>query len=189
MTAPTPAVPVFTDGTALTNTQLANLPQCVSDAIFWMQGGTLRAEKPFALAYTNPGVLFTIPNATDTVVFFNKIILNTDNMWVGSLDHFTVNTPGWYRISLQIHYFLDPNGYRVGRILVNGTSPFTNAVSSDCRIAETINEGCVLFTSAVVHLAQGATIYASTWQNTGGAISLLQTFSSSFMSAEWIAPF
>lgn len=189
VTAPTPAVPVFTDGTTLTSTQVTNLSQSVEDAIFYMQGGNLRAEKPFVLAYSHDTFVQTVQNATDTVIPFAKVIGNTDNMWVGSLNQFVVNTPGWYRISLQIHYGAEANGYRAARILINGTSPFANAIASDVRAAETTNEGCVLFTSAVAHLNTGANIYASTWQNSGGPLNLLKTFSSSFMSAEWIAAY
>ena len=190
VTAPTPAIPTFVDGQTLTSQNTIDISSSLYNILSFTQSREttnlpLRTVKPLCVAYAKTAQ--AIPNAVDTIVQFKTPIANTDNMWNGAVNYFTVVSSGWYRLSLQVHY--DNSGttsIRAARILVNGTSPTANAVASDVRAPTTVNEGTVLFCSTLAHLLQGATIYASTWAN-AGAINLRTDFSSSFMSAEWIA--
>lgn len=190
VTAPTPAVPTFVDGQTITSQNTIDIANSLYSILTYTQSREraslpLRTVKPLCVAYQKTAQ--PIPNAVDTIVSFETPLANTDNMWNGAVQYFTVVSSGWYRLSLQVHY--DNSGttsIRAARILVNGTNPNANAVASDVRAPTTINEGTVLFCSTLAHLAQGATIYASTWAN-AGPINLRTDFSGSFMSAEWIA--
>lgn len=188
VTAPVPPIPTFTEGTRLEENGLNSLSLNLRNLFNQTQGG-FRTRKPICAAYqTAPQ---SIPTNVDTIMLFGGIAVNTDNMWAtGANFALQVNTPGWYRLATQIHYNVDAVGIRACKLLVNGTDPNTNAVASDNRPPVTTGEGTVIGCQApLVHLAPGVFVYVNTYQNAGVGVSTVTTYSGSFVSAEWVAPY
>lgn len=125
---------------------------------------------------------FAVPNATDTQILWDVADVNTDNMWSSP-------SPGFMTVQTAGVYFLYAQSVHTGafstfttRLLVNGTSPSTNAVGS---FSGNANGGNI---SAVVPLAANATIYGFVSQSTGGSVNLATTFGGCRMAAVWLSP-
>lgn len=185
--APTPAIPTFVDGATTIVSPLNDLTASFTNLYNYTQGG-FRTEKPLCVVYRLKSEGGPRPSV-DNLVNWDSVYANTDFMFTASAnDTLTVHTPGWYRLSLQVHFDATPAGLRACKIMVNGSAPGTNSVATDARIPVTSSEGTVVFCSALVGLAAGSTILANCYQSSGGASMVITTFSASFLSAEWISP-
>jgi hypothetical protein len=191
VTSPYPALPTFTDGTALTDASLNALSSNLGNLYTQTQSG-FRTVKPMCVVYADLDPAFAPASGVNELMPWDTVFQNTDAMFVTSQNTlFTVYSPGWYRISLQIHFDTVATGIRACKILINGTDPNGNAVSADARNPVTDGEGTVLFCSALVDCPKDTQIRANLYQdNTGDDVvsSTVTDFSGSFMSAEWIAP-
>lgn len=180
MTAPTPAIPSFTDGVVVNAANLNAISSNLSNLYTYTQGGFRTSKPQCAVRLTN--TTFSVPNATDTQIQWNTADINTDNMWIGTLPgQMTVNTAGTYFLYCQAVHQAGFSTYAV-RLLVNGTSPSTNGVGT---FSGTANGASI---SAMVPLAAGATIYGFVYQSTGAAVNLTTAFGSARMAAFFVSP-
>lgn len=178
-----PTTPVFLDGRTITAAQLTTIGTHAA-ALFTRAQGGFRTRKPVLQVYNNSGI--GIPATTNYTVGWLGASFNTDGMWsAASPAQVVVNTPGWYRLALQVHWDSTPNGIRSCKIVVNGTDPSASSVATANRYP-CAGEGTVVFCQCVTKLAAGALIYATLYTTTASGI--ISTYSGSYMSAEWIAP-
>lgn len=156
-------------------------------ALYTQTVGGWRTGKPMCLvkAVDAGGV----PNSTDTVIQFQTAAQDTDGMYSStSPTQLTVQTTGWYRVVLQVHWDTTTTGRRACKIMVNGIDPGSNAIASDARDLGTPGEGTLTSCEGLAHLAAGATIYGNVWQSSGGTLHFVSGFSGTFLSAEWLMP-
>jgi hypothetical protein len=187
LVAPTPAIPTFTDGLIVTQTNLNGLGTNLKNLYSYLMGG-FRTFKPICSVTTTADQ--SVTTSADGVISWDKDSIDTDNMWVATgKDHMTINTAGLYQLQLQVHWGTDnATNLRAAKILVNGTNPTTNAVAADAVPAFTIGEGPVNNCSALVALNAGSSIYANRFQDSGATIPVKTVFGGCHMSAEWISP-
>lgn len=88
-----PTIPFLPAGYVV---QLADLQNLAAAATFAL-------TKPAVYAVDNTGGM-AIPTVFGTFVGFTTTFINTDAMWIaGSPKRFTINTPGWYKISYGVN--------------------------------------------------------------------------------------
>jgi hypothetical protein len=186
MTAPT----TFTDGVVVHQADLNNLSTNIDTLCQLTTGKTAAsgvATKPITYAALTANQ--SIPDSTITVVSWNVASTNTDNMWVGSQPtQFTVQTAGWYHILMQVSWNPAVQSNRSCGIMINGTAEAANGVAKTW-FAGSLNGPWYQQVTAYQHLAAGATIYGYVYQVSGGALSLVTSVPSTYMSARWDAPY
>lgn len=151
--------------------------------------GGFRTAKPMCLVIAADAG--GIPNQTDTVITFQTGAQDTDGMYTAtSPTQLTIQTSGWYRIMLQVHWDTTVAGHRSCKVLVNGTDPLLPgvAVATDAGDLGVSGEGTVTTCEAFAHLNAGSTVYGNVWQSSGTVLHFVTVYSGTFMSAEWIAP-
>lgn len=186
MAVPTPAIPTFTDGLVVHATDLNALASNLTNLYLYNQAG-FQSQKPCVIVKQTTGQ--SIPNNTNTLINFQSALVNTDNMWAaGTPNQVTIQHAGIYLIIGQTVY---PSAGAPGvsitnadNILVNGTNPATNSVSSSGGGSGINASGPT--TASLQNLAAGATVFLNTAHNYGGAVTLLTSFGSSFLSAIFI---
>lgn len=180
MPAPIPAISSFTDGVVAHAVDLNSLGSNLTNLYNYTMGGFRTLKPACEVRLTN--ATFSVPNSTDTQISWDVADVNTDNMWSSP-------TPGQMTVQTAGTYFLYVQAVHTGafstfttRLLVNGTTPSTNAVGS---FSGNANGGNI---SAVVALAVNATIYGFVSQSTGAAVNLATTFGGCRMAAIWLSP-
>lgn len=75
-------------------------------------------------------------------------------------------------------------GQRAGKILLNGTSVFSNSVASDKKAGSTDGEGTTLSMTATIRLHVNDKIYANYWHSAAGNLSQVHenSFGGSYLS-------
>lgn len=149
--------------------------------------GGFRTTRP--MAQVAMSTTFGVANGNDVVMPFTSVVVDTDGM-ASTLapNQLTVQTPGWFRIILQLHWDTTGAGQRACKIMTNGSNPNLNAIASDSRAPGVDGIGSITACEAFAHLNYGSTIYANAYQLSGVTLDLVPNNGGSFMSAEWIAP-
>lgn len=116
-----------------------------------------------------------IPNLTDTIVFFDTEIFDTDNMHdsMTNISRLTVNTPGLYLVLAKATFSIDDNGVRTCSILLNGASGTigyntTNTIDFDTKNA-------AVHVSVLYNFSEGDYIEMQVYHNRGSALYLYGT--------------
>lgn len=187
-TAPTPAIPSFTDGTIVHQSDLNALANNLTNLYNENQGG-FRTQRDCVIATQTTGQ--NILNITDTLVSFNSA-LNTNNMWIGSQpNQITIQTAGIYWIFSQVRWpvIASPALTTVcaSNILANGTST-ANTIASNLLPFVNSGAGCSTQAGVIANLAAGAILYLDVWQSSGAAQTLQTNFGGSFMGAIFLTP-
>lgn len=174
-------MPTFIHGVLVHAASLTGLVQGINGVNQVLTGAALpRAYIPTVGASITSN--HTISNNTDTVVTLDTAGLNNDTMWVASANHVTIKTAGTYLAWVQTHFTAAAGGVRSCHIMLNGTSPTSNAVAAGARNALNFGDGnffcCV---TPPLALAVNAQLYFSVFQNSGGPLALDSTDSGAFM--------
>jgi hypothetical protein len=180
----------FTDGVVVHQGGLNNLSTNI-DTLCQLTTGKTAASGVATKAITYAALTGSqsISDSTITVISWNVASTSTDNMWVSSLPtQMTVQTAGWYHILLQTSWAGATQSNRSCGIMINGTSEATNGIAKTW-FAGSLNGPWYHQVSAYQHLAAGATIYGYVYQVSGGALNLVNTVPSTWMSARWDAPY
>jgi hypothetical protein len=189
-TAPSPVLTTYQDHQLLVAADLNGLANHMGQLFDHTMGG-FKNHKPVAAAVTNTS--HSVTSGVDSFLSFDGVYLNSDGMWTSAhAAQFTINTAGWYRINFQVHFDSNTAAQRGCAILVNGTSVTVNAVASDsrnCNQAGAGSEGTTIFCEAVTQLAVGAIVHPYITQNSGSTVAVTTTFSGTFITFEWVAPY
>jgi hypothetical protein len=182
-----PTLPTFTDGTVPRAADLNAIGTNIKNLYKVATGGQRYAPytpggkgpiKPLTvISVTNPNYLLS--SGGSTLITWDTVLANSDNAW-SPLDAglFVINTPGLYRMHLQVNLVTTTPSQTAALILVNGSSVSTNSVAYANAYGTAI--GC----SATAELAALSTIYCGAFQNTGSpvGVGLLQ------FALEWLGP-
>lgn len=183
MPTPTPAISTFASDVMVTATQLNGVGSNLTNIYNYTMAG-FRTLKPICAVRVTGTI--SIPDSTDTVITWDTVDINYDNMWTSSSPTvITVNTAGVYRIHVQpAHTNSAGGGHQLaGYVLINGTSVATNAVAGF-----NIGVGQMGTCSALVGLSAGNTIRGSIFQATTLSQNLRTTDGGCRMVAEWVSP-
>jgi len=166
VTAPTPPIPSFTDGTIVHQSDLNALGSNLTNLYNFCQGG-FRTQRPFVIA--NQTVAQNIASGAGiSLLSLNTTIVNTDNMWVPSQPtQLTVNTAGVYLVIAQVVWTNSFTGYRGIVLFVNGTTVPTNFISGQNYYDNGLVSGSQQVCVAAYRFAAGATIYPGCLQGSG----------------------
>lgn len=190
------ALSTFTDGTMVHQGDLNNLSTNINTLCQQTTGKTAAqgaSSKPITQVDLN--ATQSIPDATTTVISWNLASTTvTDTLWVASNPTFlTIISAGWYAMELQVCWAAATLTNRVLGVMINGTTPSANSISENNFINPATSGLFKHRATAYAHLAAGATIYAYTFQQSGGgAINIVPTSSSypgTFLSVRWDAPY
>jgi hypothetical protein len=185
VTAPSPVLPSFTDGTLVHQGDLNALAQNLTNLYNHNQGG-FRTQRPCVIAQTTTGQ--TINTGKDTILTFQQALVNTDNMWIPSVtDRITVRTAGIYWIFSQGRWPTFSSGFVSTSTLVNGTS-VTNAVATQLIPCAASGSGPSTQNGVLINLAAGATVYLNGWQNSGADQTMRTDFGGTFLGAIFLTP-
>jgi hypothetical protein len=184
MTAPTPTPTTWYDQQVITASDLNTLSVHMGNLFNRTMGG-FRTTKPMVVATASAA--YSTVSGTQYAMNWDTKQIDTDNLYHTS--YFLINTAGWYRISLQIHWGIDSGGVRNCRIMLNGTNPQTNSIASDERNPVTIDEGTTTFCQCIARLSAGAQLYANIAQNSGKTIATVTGWGGCRFSAEYLAPY
>lgn len=187
MSVPTPAIPVFTDGTVVHATDLNALSSNLTNLYNYNQA-SFNSQRPCVIAKQTSGQSLT--NTTDTIVTFNSAAINTDSMWSsGAPTQITIQHAGVYWIFTQTKWPTNATGFGYSSsILVNGTVVATNAVATQLLPTFASGSGTATQCGVTVNLSVGATVFLNAWQNTGGAKTLDTAFGGSFLGCVFLTP-
>lgn len=110
---------------------------------------------------------------TSQILNWDSAPADGDGMFDPSNPSFlTIRTAGWYRILLRLRWASGSASERVADVLVNGTADPLN-MTATCTTtmggSGVVDQQCF----AYEHLAAGAALYASVFQNSGGSLNLL----------------
>jgi len=185
MVVPTPALPTFTEGTAVHQADLDALKSNLTNLYNYGQA-SFSSQKPCAIVQQTSGQ--SVPNTTDTLVNFQTALVNTDNMWtVVSPNVITIQHAGIYWVFGQARWgaFAGATLTTVGSptILVNGTNPAVNGVAQNVLPFVIGGAGATSQAGCLVNLAVGATVYFNVWQNIGGTATLQTNYGNTFLGA------
>ncbi|MCW2900916.1 MAG: hypothetical protein JWO67_3181 [Streptosporangiaceae bacterium] len=132
----------------------------------------------------------SVTSATTTVIPWDTTVANTDSMWASAAaSMITVQTGGWYDITLQVAWASGAAGMHSSMIFVNGTAYPTNLAAQQDR---TMAASGAMYVQAhlLERLAPGATIAGGYYQSSGAALSTDSvTNGGVWMSAAWKAPY
>jgi hypothetical protein len=154
-------------------------------------GGSARTQKPFFAAKLSGNLSLT--NNTTTLIPNGSLTIakDTDSGWSSGSSNYAIPVNGFYRIRLFAMYQNNATGDRYTNVTLNGTSTTTDS------IAEIGSGGSATYNAyhhAVVAdrlLSAGDILRFYVYQNSGGALNLLQAVSGAAASAinvEWIRP-
>lgn len=187
MTAPTPAIPTFTDGVPVHQGSLNALGSNILNLYNFTMGGFLNAPPLCIVSQTSAQSIGT--NAF-TPVTFQSAVVNSPTMWVASVPGtLTVLVAGVYMITGQILWSnATATGGREADIAINGSAQ-ANAIARSNAPGSTVLQ-VANNPTAFYRLGVGATIQMTGWQNSGGALSTVVGVSvlTTSLSALWISP-
>jgi hypothetical protein len=187
VTAPTPALPSFVDGTAPSAGDLNALTTNINNLYGYGQGG-FRTLRPMVVLRTTRSR--TLPNNADTVMQWDVDDVDTDDMWTGIVSEVvSINTAGVYRVGLQVAADANPGSKTLlaGRILLNGTSGSADAISSSFAPYEALTSS-IVSVSVVAPLAAGDELRFSAIQQSGSTVNLGLGSGGSRAFALWVSP-
>lgn len=134
----------------------------------------------------------TVPAADSVITWQSAEYDLATPMWSSAIPQMvTCRSSGVYQVTLQIRFGPgDGDGEaRAGKIMLNGTSVFTNSQASDKRVSSSTGEGITLSMTAVIRLGLNDKLYANVWQNSGVTITGHQAdYGGSFMTVNRIGP-
>lgn len=134
----------------------------------------------------------TLVNNTDLLIAWQALEYDTGGgMWdIANSGVITCRQAGVYSVTLQVRFgATSAVGQRAIKILLNGTSVFTNAQASDKRAASNSGEGTTCSATAMVRMGVGDLLFASAWQNSASSITALyQDFGNTFMTVNRMGP-
>lgn len=123
--------------------------------------------------------LTNVSATTDRVVSWESLDMDTyGGMWSNVNPTFVqIPVDGTYTCTHQSRWgYLSGGspyntGQRAGKIMVNGTSVFSNSVASDKKAGSTDGEGVTLSMTATIRLHVGDKVYANYWHSAAGNLS------------------
>ena len=188
MTAPTPAIPTFTDGTIVHQAALNALGSNLTNLYSFCLGAFVNSP---AFCITNQTSAQPIPNTTTTVVNFSSTVINTNNMWVASQPgQLTVQTAGTYLLIGKVRYGAAAGGtFRFAEVLINGTSSPGNVVADAVAPPGSAGSGSAATASIAYRLSVGSTIYLAALHDAGASLNTnVNAVINSSLIAVWLAP-
>jgi len=185
MSVPTPAIPVFTDGTVVHATDLNALGSNLTNLYTYGQA-SFNSQKPCALIRQT--TLQSIADNANATMTFQTAVVNTDSMWSsGAPTQLTIQHAGIYLLQGQTFY-VNVAGMTTAQtggcyLCVNGAVPASNAVAAGAANMSTSNCGPAGNVSCLVNLAAGATVFLVAVQTSGAARNTQTGFGGSYISA------
>lgn len=134
----------------------------------------------------------SVANNTTTLINWTTAVAQSGVTWaVGTPTQITIVTAGWYAITAQVTWVAGAAASeRSISVLVNGTVVPTNITASFLMRMGGVSVATVRHqVEGYEHLNVGATVYIGTYQNTGGAINLLNTPYGTWCTLVWDAPY
>lgn len=130
--------------------------------------------------------LANVSPVTDRVISWASLDVDTyGGMWSPVNPNFIeIQVDGVYTCTLQERWGYAvvgapyTVGQRAGKIMVNGTSTFSNSIASDKKAGSADGEGVTLSMTATVRLHVGDKLYANYWHSANG--NLNQVFENNF---------
>lgn len=185
MTSPivVPGMPTFVTASMVHQAQLNLLSTGINNLSLLLTGAVApRSYIPAATASIN--TTQSIANNADQTVTWNVAGVNNDVGWASSApDHLTVKSPGVYIAWAQAHFTSNGTGHRALHVMQNGTSIIANSIAVNAVPAVGASADTIFMAiSPPLRMAVGAQIYLSVYQNSGGALNLLNTLSGSFLA-------
>lgn len=142
-------------------------------------------QKPRARVFNSAAI--SVPNATLSILTFNSERWDSDTIHSTSSNtsRLTCRTAGNYVITANIAYDINATGYRVTRLLLNGTTE----IARDVRPALSASDYTVSFTTTIYDLAVSDYVEVQVYQTSGGALNVQPiTNSSPEFSMVWLGP-
>lgn len=184
---PTPAIPVFANGTVYHASSLNALGSNLTNLYNYTLAG-FRTYKPITVVrILSTG--WSTTSGSPALMQFDTVDIDTN----GGFDSFLANssiyslavrTSGIYRLYLQFT-MVPPTidtGFIEAHLCLNGTSIPGNAISGALFTGRAVN------THATVGLTAGNSLYGVVTQNTGSTQTSSLTFGGSYLVMEWISP-
>lgn len=189
MTAPSPAIPSFADGTALHANPLNALAANLTNLYNFTLGGFLNAPN---FCITNQTIAQSLANTpTLTVLTFQSTVVNNGNMWTASQPtQLTIQTAGTYLLVGKVRYGAAAAGtFRFAEIMINGTSSPGNVVADSVAPPGSAGSGSAATAVIAYKLAAGATVFLGALQDSGAALnSNVNAVVNSSLIAVWLSP-
>lgn len=188
MTAPTPPIPSFTDGTIVHQGSLNALSSNLTNLYNYTLGGFLNSP---AFCITNQTIAQSIPNTTATPISFNTTVVNSSTMWVASQPtQLTVTIAGTYLLIGKVRYGASAAGtFRFAEVMINGTSSPGNVVADSVAPPGTAGSGSAATAVIAYRLAVGNTIFLAALQDSGGGLNTnVNAVVNSSLIAVWLSP-
>lgn len=166
MTAPTPAIPSFVDGTVVHQTDLNALASNLTNIYSYLLGG-FRTQPPIAVIQQNNAQ--TIASGASGAAFvLDTAVLNTNNMWTPSVpSQITIQTAGTYLVLFHVEWGAAFTGYRFCGVTLNGTTIPTNYLANAPYYDPSLVSGASTLCAAVYPLSIGAELYPLAGQGSG----------------------
>lgn len=181
-------LPTFLDGVLVNAAALNSLSTAVTNLNVLLTGANPpRAYVPTVTAHVTSAP--SISNNSETVLTMGAADINNDGMWSSGVNHFTVQTAGTYTAWAQVRFVANGTGYRGGHIMLNGTTPSSNAVAAFTESGINSGDGnqhvCI---TPPLALSVGAALYFSVIQTSGGSLATSIADGTIFFSAIRIGP-
>lgn len=180
----------FTDGVVVNAAGLNNITSNINTLALLAVGkptSTLAAAKP--LVQVRQTTARSVPSGVNTTIPWDIAAANSDNMWSAGAT-VTVQTAGWYDITLQVAWVSGAASLRAALIFLNGTAYPTNlAAEQDRTMAAT---GAIWLQAHLLErLPAGATITGGYYQNSGAALNTDPSTANGgvWMTAAWKGPY
>lgn len=172
-------MPTFTDGVAVHAVDLNKLPTGINAINTTVTGAVApRAYVPTVRLRRNAAQ--SVPNATNTLVSWDTIDINNDNMFtLVTPTQLTVQTAGSY--ALDVEWGWTANNSGLGRVIwgtKNGTNTIANSVCTDEQKAITgpTGRGNTMHIATVLpNCVVGDTFFVLVYQDSGGALNSVST--------------
>jgi hypothetical protein len=152
-------------------------------------GNTTNTSRPrFLVKRTST---LSISNTTDTVVTWQSAVSDPRGMFdAGTPTVITVQSGDggdWLLIG-QERWPASASGSRAGKILLNGSNPNTNALSSGKLPGQSDGEGTTVGLIALARLVAGDVLGLNAWQSAGSSQTLEITNGGTFFGGVWLGP-
>jgi len=190
VTAPTPSIPYFTDGTILHQADLNALSSNLS-TLYTQKAGGFYTQAPMCVVHSTSSQ--SIPRVTDTLVNFGASdVLTRPSMWTGSTPYvITAPTAGVYWLFGQLRWPLvgSPAFSNVctATILVNATSTAGAVATQILPFVGTNSAGTTCQVGALRYLSAGSNVYLNAWHSDAGSQSLNIDFGGSFLGMIYLS--
>lgn len=192
------ALTTFTDNTIPHQADLNNLATNIDTLCQITTGYSTSSQsigKPFLKTTLNANQL--IATATfQTLYFTNAPQTNVSNLLIPATTQggtaATVTVPGWYRIEAQAAFDVAAQSERRITIGINGiTDTATTAqTNTDMSTEASGTNNQRIQVSSLEHLARGATIVISVWQNSGASVNVLSNIQwGTWVTVSYEAPY